>query len=270
MSTLLRTAVRALCVVQLLAGSPGFQPQTAPAPVSAKTWLGREKEIEEYLKTAEVVKMTTTSVGVTKPRHTYLAPGGPVSEMAFKALPERMESGFRESYKCEIAAYELDKLLQLGMVPPKVERTIKNEIGVAVMWASPTKSFKDLGGPPTAPPQQAFNWSRQLMKAKMFHNLIGDLDPNLGNWLVDPAWNLILIDHSRAFTTTKSLVHVMEHIDRPLWDRINALTEAEVAAALGPWLAEKDQQAIFQRRAAMQKAVEKLVKSKGEAAVFVK
>ena len=31
----------------------------------------------------------------------------------------------------------------------------------------------------------------QITRAKMFDNLIGNLDPNLGNWLVDPEWNLI-------------------------------------------------------------------------------
>ena len=40
----------------------------------------------------------------------------------------------------------------------------------------------------------------------MFDNLIGNIDPNLGNWLVDPSWNLILIDLTRAFTTTKELI----------------------------------------------------------------
>jgi hypothetical protein len=256
-------------VVQAAATPAGFQAPAPTAAASAKTWIGHEKEIEDYLRIAEIVKMETTSVGVTKPRHTYLAPGGPISEMAFKPLPERREGGFRESYKAEIAAYELDKLLKLEMVPPKVERTIKNETGVAVMWAKPTRSFKDLGGPPKAPPQQSYNWNRQLIRAKMFHNLVGDLDPNLGNWLVDPAWNLILIDQSRAFTTTRDLTHALDHVDRPLWDRIRALKEADVAAALGPWLAPAEQKAIFERRAAMQRAIDKLVKSKGEAAVFV-
>ena len=54
----------------------------------------------------------------------------------------------------------------------------------------------------------------------MFDNLIGNKDPNLGNWLVDPAWNLILIDHTRAFTSDKDMVHkTMNRIDGALWER---------------------------------------------------
>src|SRR5262249_10151624 len=87
MSTAVRIVLSAWCVVRLAALPAAFQAPAATEAGNAKTWIGREKEIEEYLKTAEVVKMSNTSVGVTKPRHTYLAPGGPVSEMAWKALP---------------------------------------------------------------------------------------------------------------------------------------------------------------------------------------
>ena len=39
------------------------------------------------------------------------------------------------------------------MIPPTVERKVKNETGAAVMSVSVAKSFKDLGGPPTGPPR---------------------------------------------------------------------------------------------------------------------
>ena len=67
----------------------------------------------------------------------------------------------------------------------------------------------------------------------MFDDLIGNTDPNLGNWLVDPAWNLILIDHTRAFTTTKELYHQLTQIDSELWERMKALDEAKLKAAVG-------------------------------------
>ena len=103
------------------------------------------------------------------------------------------------------------------------------------MWCSPTKSFGQLKGVPTAPPQHHAAWNRQLARAKMFDNLIGNKDPNLGNWLVDPAWNLILIDHTRAFTTDKDLVHKkMNHIDGALWDKMSGLTLETLEPVLGP------------------------------------
>ncbi len=138
------------------------------------------------------------------------------------------------------------------------------------MWVTPTKSFAELGGPPTPPPAHFESWNRQMIKAKMFHNVIGDIDPNQGNWLVDPAWNLILIDHSRALTSTKKLIHRMQRIDAPLWERMKTLDEEMLTAAVGTWLGKGEIRAILDRRSEMAKEIDKLVRDKGEAAVFVR
>jgi hypothetical protein len=37
----------------------------------------------------------------------------------------------------------------------------------------------------------------------MFDNLICNIDPNLGNWLVDSSWNLVLSPITPAHSTTK-------------------------------------------------------------------
>ena len=96
--------------------------------------------------------------------------------------------GHRESYLSEIAAYELDKLLELGMTPPTVEKRIERDIGAAVMWVAPAQSFSDLGGSPSPPSTRIGRWNYQLICAKMFHNLIFNKDPNLGNcWSIPPG-----------------------------------------------------------------------------------
>ena len=236
----------------------------------AKTWSGRAAEIEAYLKTAPIVRFEDVSRGVTRPRHGFFAPGGPVESMVWKALPPGMSHGFYESYKSEIAAYEIDKMLALDMVPPKVEKHLDGDVGVAVMWVSPTKSFADLGGVPKPPPAQAIAWNRQLVRAKMFQNLIGDIDPNLGNWLVDPAWNLILVDHSRALSTGRKLVHQMQSIDADLWTRIKALTDETLTGTVGMWIGKGEIRALLDRRDLMQTQIDKLVRARGEADVFIR
>ena len=175
-----------------LAAAPALS-QTAPSPTpGARVWADRVAEIEQYLKSAEIVGMEEIGVGVTKPRRATLAPGGPCEKIAWKPIRPGRYSGFWESYKSEVAAYELDKLLGMGMIPPTVEREVKGTTGAAVMWVSPVKSFKELGGVPGLkgvsgpPPAQIASWTRQITVAKMFDNLIGNIDPNLGNWLVDP------------------------------------------------------------------------------------
>jgi hypothetical protein len=182
--------------------------------------------------------------------------------VAWKELKPGMRNGFFESYKSEIAAYELDKLLQLDMVPPKVERKEGNDVGVAILWVSGVKSFKDVGGAPRVPPAQRAAWNAQLARAKMFHNLIGDIDPNLGNWLYDPAWNLILVDHSRALTGTKDLTHKMQGLDAPLWARMMALTDESLATAVGQWLGKAEITALLERRAKMKVEFDRLSRSR--------
>lgn len=249
-----------LTAVAVMIAAPAAQ---SPA-TGAKVWIDRAQEIEEYLKTAEVVQMQDVGVGVTKPRRAKLAPGGPVEGFAWKSIQPGRYNGYWESYKAEIAAYEMDKLLGLGMIPPTVEKRIKGDLGAAVLWVTPTKSFKDLGGVPGQkgvagpPPAQIPRWMGQLTRAKMFDNLIGNIDPNLGNWLVDPEWNLILIDHTRAFTTNKNLYHKLVAVDPQLWEKMNALDEPALDAALGQWLDKGAIKATLERRDKMRPIVEKL------------
>lgn len=245
---------------------------SATAPVSAKTWVGHEAEIEAYLKTVQILRLDDLSVGVTHPRKATLPPGGPCAYLAWKVIPPGRYEGFWESYLSEIAGYELDKILELHMVPPTVERTYKGDKGAAIMWASPTKNFKEMGvkGAPDAPPAYADAWARQIVKAKMFDNLIHNIDPNQGNWLVDPAWNLMLIDHSRAFIPGNTMIHEMTRIDANLWAKMQGLTEASLQASIGKWLMRGQAKSIIERRDKMQQIIDALVKARGEAAVFMR
>ena len=256
--------VAALCVLSALL-------QAGPSSGTAKTWIGRAAEIEAYLRTAPIVRTERTDRGVTQPVRAFFDPGGPVSSMTWKALPPgRARGGYFESYKSEIAAYEIDKLLELNMVPPRVEREFEGTVGVAVMWVEGARSFAALGGVPKPPPAQMIAWNRELVRAKMFHNLVGDIDPNLGNRLVDAEWHVILIDQSRALTTTQKLVHRMQRIDAPLWDRMRALTEEGLTRDLAEWLDRDQIRALLSRRDRMQTEIDRLVRNSSEAAIFIR
>ena len=268
-------AVASLVISPLIFAQNQASPATPPAvpasadTSSAKTWTDNRDAIEAYLKTAEIDNMEDLPVGVTRPKRAKLAPGGPVEYMAWKNVPPGRPAGYWESYRSEIAAYQLDKLLGLDMVPPTVERRVKGDRGAAIMWCSPTKNFKQLGGVPQPPSTKLEMWNRQLVRAKMFDNFIGNLDPNLGNWLVDPAWNLILIDHTRAFTSDRDMPHkIMDRWDGALWDKMTALTLETLNQTLQPWIGKGEIKAMLARRDRMQQMYDKLVAEKGPSAVF--
>ncbi len=248
--------------------SPHVNASQAPAAISApsaKTWLGRSAEIEAHLKTASVERIEDIGTGVTRPRRAYLKPVVPFDSLVWKVLPPGRRGGYWESYKSEIAAYELDKLLAMDMIPPAVERTIEGETGAAVMFVESVKSVKEIGGKvPSAP-----IWGRSVRIMLMFDDLIANIDRNAGNILIGAPGELILIDHSRAFGTDKKLVTDLQRVDATLWERIRGLTGDDLTRVLGPWIDGEQIRAMVERRDAMVNAVDKLVARKGRAAVII-
>jgi hypothetical protein len=181
--------------------------------------------------------------------------GGPVARMGWRPLRPGPDRGFRESYKTEIAAYELDKLLKMDMVPPTVERQIQGKAGRAQLWV---EKIVDATGPGPTDAESRAHWDAQLTRMVMFDNLIGNQARNRGNMLRDDAWNLILLDHSRAFGLGAELFHKMPRIDDEYWAKIEALTRSQLDAALRAWLDPSEIDAILDRREAMRAEVKLL------------
>jgi hypothetical protein len=244
-------------------GGPGQA--TAPAAASAKIWEGRHAEFEAYIRAAEIDRFEDVPIGVTRPKRAFLKPGGLVESVAWKVLGPSRKTGYWESYKSEIAAYEMDKLLGMTMVPVAVEKRWKGDTGAAILWLSPIRQWKQVQALP-----KPLKWNRQAILLKMFDNLIGNPDRNMGNLLVDDDWNLFLIDHSRAFIDAKDLPVKMERIDRDVWNRMLALDEPGMTAALGAWLDGRAIRATIARRDRMKTAIDRLVKESSEAAVFAR
>lgn len=245
-----RLASLLVCLPVLLVSaspSPGQQASSKPTGPGSKTWVGRYQEVEEYLRTAECVRMEELGPGLPM-RRCILRPGGPVSRMAWKPLPPGTYRGFRESYKTDIAAYELDKLLRMDMVPPAVERELQGQKGAAILWVENVSSWEAGTSPGES---DRAHWEGQLVRMRMFDDLIGNKDRNLGNSLHDAAWNLILIDHSRAFGSDTELPHKLTRIDRDYWARIESLTRHQLDATLRPWLDDHEIGAILNRRERM-------------------
>jgi len=246
-------------------GASYLQAAASTPALSAKIWEGRNAEFEEYIRTAEIDHFDDISLGVTHPKRAYFKPGGLVASVAWKVLPPGRPSGYWESYKSEIAAYELDKLLGMGMVPVAVEKRWKGLTAAAILWLTPIHPWKEM-----EPKPKPAKWVRQVARMKMFDNFICNKDRNAGNLMVDDDWNLFLIDHSRAFITDKDMAVKMEHIDPELWNRMLALDEPALTAAIGKWVEGGVVRSILARREKMKIAIDKLVAANGEAAVFLK
>lgn len=264
-----RLIASALLTGLLLTTSPRAGQGPAPAsPIEAtgsKVWIGHEAEFEEFIRTAPIVRTEEIPVGVTHPTRCFFAPGGLAGSIVFKPLPPGRAHGFFESYKSEIAAYELDKLLGLGMVPPTVERRVKRTLGSAQLWVENCVLLRTKDT--SAAPDTAA-WNKQVYRQRVWDDLVGNIDRNQGNLLLDPAWNLILIDHSRCFSATSKLPAPVRKIDRELYGKLKALDEATLKARLGKLLFDGPKP-LLRRRDKLIEQLDALIAQYGEAAVFI-
>jgi hypothetical protein len=171
-----------------------------------------------------------------------------------------------ESYKAEIAAYKLDRMLELHMVPPITERRMEGKNGAAVFWIENTRPW-NVKAPPQGPEPM---WSMQLTRMKMFDLLVANIDRNQGNLLYDADWHIFLIDHSRAFIDKKDLKGIapLGRVERKLWEKMAALTMEDLDRGLEKWVGDKEKRALLLRRDLMAKNIDALIKKHGEKFVF--
>ena len=236
---------------------------------STKIWTGRYQEFEEFLRTSEIERTTSVSTGVLGIKRAYFKPGGLAGSAALRSIRPGRYDGFWESYKGDLAAYKLDRLLDLGMVPPTVERRYNGEMVSMQLWVQGTKMLSEVQKQNLRPPDPE-PYSFQLRRQKVFQNLAGNIDPNQGNILFDPAWNVILVDFSRAFTNTQALPFEATSIDRLFLDRIKALNREALRREIGDSVVEGGAvDAILARRDLIVKAFDRVAKLKGASQVFL-
>ena len=185
---------------------------------------------------------------------------------AWKPLRPGYSKGFMESYKAEIAAYKLDRMLGMNMVPPIVERrsrarTAPPSLGREHHAAGASRSRR------RAPSRCGV---MQLTRMKMFDLLIANIDRNQGNLIYDADWHLFLIDHSRAFIDKKDLKGIapLGRVDRKLWEKMQALTIEDLDRGLEKWVGDKEKKALLTRRDLMAKNIQDLIAKRGEKFVF--
>jgi hypothetical protein len=245
-------------------------PTQAARPTGSKVWIGRYADFEDFLKTAKIERFEDTKVGVTLPKHCFFTPGGLAAGAICKNLPPGYSDGLFESYKSEIAAYKLDRLLQLDMVPPTVERRVNGALQSVQLWVENVLTVKEVLERKLQPaPADANQWDREFYRQRVFDDLVGNIDSNQGNLLFDRAWNRILVDFSRAFTDTREQPYPLTRIDRSFLNRIKSLDRDTLRREIGDLLPSGGLGALLLRRDDIVKAFERLVKEKGESQVFL-
>ena len=238
--------------------------------------IAKFPEWEEFLKTAAVVgeKQLTGEEAVTNPWVLTLELGGFTHRGLWKNARGRL-NGYLEGWQYEIAAYRMDRLLGINMVPPTIERRFHGDRGSCQYWVDDTISLRDKEKQKMkVPPVKIVDWDRATYLQRFFDNLIANEDRNSGEFLITKDWRMILIDHSRTFRTWKKLIFAANHpegpklmssLPRAIVEKAKALTYESIRAVVGDYLTDDEIKTMLFRRDLILKEIDTLIKVNGEA-----
>jgi hypothetical protein len=235
-------------------------------------------EMETFLRTAKIGAKRNLPVGVTAPKRATLSDGTMEHDASIQVVdesrssfqtPRGTELNFRDSWKFNVAGYELAKLLQLNMVPPYVERSVSGLPASLSWWISDAMMERDRFQKKLEPPDVE-RWNNEMYAVRVFHQLIHDTDSNFTNILITKDWRIWMIDFTRAFRMMKSLQNTKDLLlcDRKLLANMRQLTADTLRDKLGKWLTKSELEAVLARRDLIVKFFDNQVATKGEAAVL--
>ena len=233
-------------------------------------------EREEFLKRGAIGQVKVLSVGVTEPLRATLSYQGQTHYAHIQRVntslrrfrtSTRTYANFRDCYRYNIAAYRLDRLLGLDMVPVSVERHYRGKPAAVTWWVDDVLMSDAERYQEEIPPPDMGRWLDQRYQSRIFNQLICNEDPNLGNLLIDQDWRLI--DFTRAFRRHHELQEprAIEKVDRRLYEGLQALDLEGLERETAPYLTKQERNAILARRDKILEILDQRIATYGEAAI---
>lgn len=232
-------------------------------PVAAEKTFGRsaaDLEMEDFLLHAEVVEREDVGEGITRPRRLTLERDGVRRRAIWKDVDQeiedvmvhtnRFERGFTDKYVYEAAAYRVDRLAGIGLVPVTVIRTLPgdpgDETGSVQLWIENAMTLEQAQADPGAQVGDFDLLVERLTLMYVLDALIYNVDRNPTNILVGKVDPDVFhpIDHSRAFRPNAALPPETGGAGVPIPPRVAKALQAfdldDLTALLGDLL-ERDQ-----------------------------
>lgn len=241
----------------------GPLPEQAPAALTQLT----DARIEEFLLHGKVTKRHGTNKGVTLSIRATLSDGTLTHDAHIQSIDEKkqqfdtgrgVEFNFRDTWMYNVAAYRLDRLLGLNLVPVSVARRFGTEDAAYTWWVDDVamdegeRLKKKVSAPDIAV------WNQQMQLVRLFDQLIANTDRNLGNLLITHDWRVWAIDHTRAFRLNREPKSVgnVTRCDRQVLDKLKQLDRDTLRKQLNRVLTIDEIDAVLARRDAIVKHLE--------------
>jgi hypothetical protein len=236
---------------------------------------------EEFLRQGQILSMRRIKTGITGSQRATLQFGDFSHDAHIQTIdvfkPEYKtafgtELNFRDTYKFNIAAYRLDRLINLKMVPVSVERKVKGSTASVTWWVDDVQMMereryqKKIQAPSPA------DWMDQMHNVRVFYELVYNADINLGNQLITDDWRLWMVDFTRAFRMSPKLRSPdnLGRIDQRVYNGLRSLTREKVERELGSFLRRLEIDGLLARKDRILEFFDAAIAEKGEARVICK
>ena len=221
-------------------------------PQTVTQWS--DAELQEFLQQASVIASRDLGRGSTRPRLVEMEMAGKKERGIFKNVSIGSEPGFEgqmDRYEHEVAAYRLDRELDLGLVPVCILRELDGEQGSLQAWV------EDAVDQESAAAYELDFFDRDWVKERIadgvvFDALIGNHDRGADDILCAVQQDrLFLIDHSKAFPVSSEIGWEEGRtvsIDPGLIAALEGLNQASLEQDLGELLSADQIEALLGRR----------------------
>jgi hypothetical protein len=210
---------------------------------------------ERALREGTVVSSREVGQGISGAVLVRLRQGDAEVAAVFKSAETIVESDFsfhgetvatyRDTWKHEVAAYELDRLLALRLVPPTVERKLGGKRGSLQAWAErPLSRFGQ--GPPPEDPARADTY---MHAQRFFDYLTFNTDRHVRNVLLGSDWRPVAIDNSITFHPFVRPYRPLHRFPRGPAEALERLDPHALRERLGRYLEKDEIQGLLARRA---------------------
>jgi hypothetical protein len=237
-----------LCIALLL-GAAGDQAQW---PIAQQ---------EQFLLTAEIQSTTAAGKGLTGTRKAIFSDGHRTHAAhiqsidmyvpLFKGKDGSQEQDFKDSWKFNVAAYRLAKLLHLTyIVPVSVARTVDGKPSSVSWWVDGVAMDERTRVDRNIQPPDVSAWNAQMDTIRIFDQLIYNMDRSQENLLITNDWKVWMIDHTRAFRKWPTLRRptAVTHCNPDLLHWLKVLKREDVAREMGDLLTAEEIDGMMARR----------------------
>lgn len=237
-------------------------------------WENKSREEwENYLKTSELVRIEKElDMGRTDFWKVTLNDGYLQRVAVFKYIDRSRPHLIPDSYKYEIAAYILDKLLDLNMVPPTIKREIEGQTGSLQLFLSQDEIFSESERiRKNIEPLNPEIFKHDLIDMGIFE-ILTYLDPRqMSDIKIDiKSWHVYRVDFSEAFAPVPDLLKNREIVgcSKNLYRHMKNLDTDELEKKLDEYLNQEELQALIIRLKLVTEEIDRLIANKGEISVL--